>query len=80
MLHLPGLIHFGSHQSARAECHPDDVGLAEEYGAKAEECRGLVAAIERHEVGEEGEEGRPSVCVVEEVEEVEHREGGERQC
>lgn len=76
MLHPPGLVHFGRHQRARAEGHPDDVGLAEEHGADGEECGGLVAAIERHEVGEEDEEGRSGVGVVEEVEEVEHREGG----
>lgn len=79
MLHPPGLIHLGSHQSACAERHPDDVGLAEENGAEAEERRGLVAAVQRHEVGEEDEESRSSVGVVEEVEEVEHGEGGERQ-
>lgn len=80
MLHLPGLVHFGGHQSACAERHPDDVGLAEEYGADAKERRGLMAAVERHEVGEEGEECRSSICVVKEIEEVEHREGGQRQC
>ena len=79
MLHLPGLVHFGSHQRARAEGHPDDVGLAEEHWADAEERRGLVAAVERHEVGEEDEESRSGIGVVEEVEEVEHGEGGQRE-
>lgn len=78
-LQLPGLVHLGGHQSAGAEGHPDDVVLTEEHGADAEERRGLVAAVERHEIGEEGEESRPGVGVVKEVEEVEHGEGGERQ-
>lgn len=76
MLHSPGFVHFGSHQRACAESHPDDIGLAEEHGADAKDRWGLVAAIERHEVGEEDEESRPGVGVVEEVEEIEHGEGG----
>lgn len=79
MLRPPGLVHLGGRHRARAERHPDDVGLAEEHGADAEERRGLVAAVQRHEVGEEDEEGRPRVRVVQEVEEVEHREGGQGQ-
>lgn len=78
MLHPPGLVHFGCNHCARTEGHPDDVGLAEEHRADAEECRGLVAAIERHEVGEEDEESRSCISVVQEVKEVEHREGGQR--
>lgn len=78
-LHPPGLVHLGGHQSASAERHPDDVGLTEEHGADAEERRGLVAAVERHEIGEEGEESGPGVGVVKEVEEVEHGEGGQGQ-
>lgn len=38
-----------------------------------------MAAVERHEVGEEDEESRSGIGVVEEVEEVEHREGGQRE-
>lgn len=36
-----------------------------------------MAAIERHEVGEEDEESRSGICVVEEVEEVKHRKAGQ---
>lgn len=55
---FPGLVQFCRHQCAGAKSHPDDVGLAEEHGAPSEECRGLVAAIESHEVSEEDEESR----------------------
>lgn len=79
MLCLPGFIHFGCQQSARAEGHPDDVGLPEEHRADSEESRGLVAAVERHEVGEEDEKRRSSVGVVQEVEKVQHREGRQGQ-
>lgn len=76
VLHPPRFVHLGCHQGACAEGHPNDVGLPEEHRADAEQRRGLVAAVERHEVGEEDEESRSSVCVVEEVEEIEHGEGG----
>lgn len=79
VLRPPGLVHFGGHHCAGAEGHPDDVGLAEEHRADPEQRRGLVAAVERHEVGEEGEKRRAGIRVVEEVEEVEHGEGGQRQ-
>lgn len=78
MLHPPGLVHFGCDQRPCAKGHPDDVGLAEEHGADTKEGGGLVAAIKRHEVGEEDEESRSSVSVVEEVKEVENRESGQR--
>lgn len=76
---FPGLVQFQRHQCARAKSHPDDVGLAEEHGAASEECWGLVAAVESHEVSEEDEESRSRVCVVEKVEEVEYRKSGQGQ-
>lgn len=80
VLRPPGLFHPGCCYCGSAKCHPDHVSLAEEDGTDAQGGRGLVAAVQRHEVGEEDEEGGAGICVVEEVEEVEHREGGQGEC
>lgn len=77
VLHPPDVIHLGGHHCAGAKRHPDDVGLAEEHSADAEQRRGLVAAVQRHEVREEDEEGGSGIRVVEEGEEVKHGEGGQ---
>lgn len=67
------------HHGAGAERHPDDVGLAEEDGADAEERRRFVASVQSHEVHEEREERGAGVGVIQEREEVQHGERGQSQ-